>query len=75
MVLAVRGLRNTELGGSDQLWYMGNINLATTYSITSDLDGQVIDVQNAYPWAGGTIDQYPPNGNNNQHFWLTNSAN
>jgi len=62
-------------GGSDQLWYMGSINLATTYVITSALDSQVVDVQGAYPWAGGTVDQYPYNGGSNQQFWLTNSAN
>jgi hypothetical protein len=62
-------------GGYDQLWYMGSINLATTYVITSALDSEVVDVQNAYPWAGGTVDQYPYNGGNNQQFWLTNSGN
>jgi hypothetical protein len=62
-------------GGWDQLWYMGNVNLATTYVITSALDGQVVDVQSAYPWRGGTVDQYPYNGGGNQQFWLTNSPN
>lgn len=62
-------------GGWDQLWYMGSINLATTYVITSALDSEVVDVQNAYPWAGGTIDQWPYNGGDNQQFWLTNSGN
>jgi hypothetical protein len=62
-------------GQWDQLWYMGSINLATTYVITSALDSEVVDIQNAYPWAGGTVDQYPYNGGNNQQFWLTNSGN
>jgi len=54
---------------------MGNISLATTYVITSALDGQVADVAGAYPWPGGTLDQWPYNGGTNQQFWLTNSGN
>ena len=62
-------------GGLNQLWYMGSISLNTKYGIQSALDGEVADVQNAYPWAGGTVDQWPWNGGQNQEFWLTNSGN
>ena len=60
-------------GGWNQLWYMGNISLATTYGIQNALDNEVAEVQGAYPWAGGTVDQYPWNGGTNQKWWLTNS--
>ena len=70
-------------GGSNQIWYMGSVSLATTYSIVSLYtweDGypnndQVIDIQNAYPWQGGTLDIWPANGGWNQAFYLTNSSN
>jgi hypothetical protein len=32
-------------------------------------------VQGAYPWAGGTVDQWYWNGGQNRKFWLTNSGN
>lgn len=60
-------------GGYDQLWYFGSINLATTYVVTNGVSGLVMDVQSAYPWPGGTLDQWPYNGGTNQQFWLTNS--
>jgi hypothetical protein len=40
-------------GTWSQLWYLGSISLNTTYGITNANSGQVVDVQNAYPWAGG----------------------
>lgn len=61
-------------GAYNQLWYMGNVSLNTTDSIESALDGQVVDIQNGYPWAGGTVDQWYYNGGWNQRFWLTNSS-
>jgi hypothetical protein len=62
-------------GWPDQLWYLGDINLFTAYYIYSDLDLDVVDVQNAYPWPGGTVDQWPPNEGSNQRFWLTYASN
>ncbi|HLH58772.1 MAG TPA: RICIN domain-containing protein, partial [Streptosporangiaceae bacterium] len=62
-------------GGADQLWYMGGVSLNTTYVITSASSGLVADVQSAYPWPGGTMDQWYYNGGWNQQFWLTNSGN
>jgi hypothetical protein len=62
-------------GLTDQLWYMGNIAQGTDYNIRSALDSQVVDVQNAYPYAGGYVDQWPSNGGSNQTFWLTSSTN
>lgn len=62
-------------GWTDQLWYMGYIAQATDYNIWSALDSQVVDVQNAYPYAGGYVDQWPSNGGSNQTFWLTSSTN
>jgi hypothetical protein len=70
-------------GGFDQIWYLGNVALDTNYQITSLYDWeygapnneQVIDIQDAYEWEGGTIDVWPANGQWNQSFYLTNSAN
>ncbi|MBV9382881.1 MAG: RICIN domain-containing protein, partial [Streptosporangiaceae bacterium] len=62
-------------GAYNQLWYMGSISLGTTYSIPNALDDEVIDVAGAYPWPGGSLDQWPYNGGWNQQFWLTNSHN
>lgn len=62
-------------GGADQLWYFGNIALNTTYVVTNLQSWLVMDVQNAYPWQGGTMDQWYYNGGSNQQFWLTNSGN
>jgi ricin-type beta-trefoil lectin protein len=62
-------------GAWNQLWYMGSISLGTNYYIESALDGEYADVAGAYPWAGGTIDQWYYNGGQNQRFWLTNSPN
>jgi Ricin-type beta-trefoil lectin domain-like len=62
-------------GAWNQLWYMGSISLNTNYAIESALDGEVAEVQGAYPWAGGTVDQWSWNGGQNQKFWLTNSGN
>jgi hypothetical protein len=62
-------------GAWNQLWYMGSISLNTTYYIESALDGEVADVAGAYPWPGGTVDQWYYNGGQNQQFWLTNSGN
>jgi Ricin-type beta-trefoil lectin domain-like len=62
-------------GWTDQLWYMGYIAQGTDYNIWSALDSQVVDVQNAYPYAGGYVDQWPSNGGSNQTFWLTSATN
>jgi hypothetical protein len=62
-------------GWTDQLWYMGYIAQATDYNIWSALDSQVVDVQNAYPYQGGYVDQWPSNGGSNQTFWLTSATN
>jgi hypothetical protein len=62
-------------GAWNQLWYMGSISLNTNYYIESALDGEVADVSGAYPWEGGTVDQWYYNGGQNQRFWLTNSGN
>ncbi len=62
-------------GSWNQLWYMGSISLNTNYYIESALDGEVADVAGAYPWPGGTVDQWSWNGGQNQQFWLTNSGN
>jgi hypothetical protein len=63
------------VGNASQLWYMGNIALATNYAISSYLDNQVAEVQGAYPLSGGTVDQYPWISRQNQIWWLTNSVN
>ncbi|WP_432830077.1 RICIN domain-containing protein [Dactylosporangium sp. CA-092794] len=61
-------------GGTDQLWYFGYIALNTTYVVTNGRSGYVMDVQSAYAWPGGAMDQWPYNGGRNQQFWLTNST-
>jgi hypothetical protein len=61
-------------GGENQLWYLGSIELDNTYVIPTPFDSQYIDIQNAYPWPDGTVDQWPWNGNQNQQFYLTNSV-
>jgi len=76
---SVRGTGRVTLTGAgswtDQLWYMGYIAQGTDYNIWSGLDSEVVDVQNAYPYAGGYVDQWPHNGGSNQTFWLTSSTN
>ena len=62
-------------GGADQLWYFGSIALNTTYVVTNLQSWLVMDVQNAYPWSGGIMDQWSYSGGSNQKFWLTNSGN
>lgn len=69
-------------GALNQLWDPqsasgndGSLSLDTTYSIWSALDYEVADVQNAYPWQGGYLDQWSYNDGSNQQFWLTNSTN
>ena len=63
-------------GGSNQLWYMGNIAVLSTYNgIPNKLDNQCIDIQSGYPWPGGILDQWTCANSWNQRFWLTNSQN
>ncbi|GAA0366716.1 hypothetical protein GCM10009530_15680 [Microbispora corallina] len=61
-------------GGDNQLWYLGGVSLNTTYYIRSLRSNLYVDVQSAYAWWGGTIDQWYYNGARNQQFWLTNAA-
>jgi hypothetical protein len=63
------------IGTVYQLWYFGNINLNTYYRPTNGQSGLNMDVQGAYGWPGGTMDQWYANGGGNQQFWLTNSGN
>jgi hypothetical protein len=62
-------------GANNQLWYMGSISVLTDYNLRSALDGEYADVSGAYPWEGGTVDQWYWTGGENQRFWMTNSGN
>lgn len=46
-----------------------------TYTITSKLDGQAIDVYNNSTANGAAVDQWPSNGGKNQQWQLTNLGN
>jgi hypothetical protein len=65
--------------GINQLWYMGSISSFSTYYMWdpffSDGTEEVADIQSAYIWPGGTMDQWTYNGGWNQEFTLINSLN
>jgi hypothetical protein len=65
--------------GINQLWYMGSISSFSTYVMWdpfySNSTEEVADIQSAYIWPGGTMDQWTYNGGWNQEFTLINSLN
>lgn len=66
--------------GINQLWYMGSsITAGYTYVMAdpfySGNTEEVADIQNAYVWPGGTMDQWPYGGGWNQQFTLLPAKN
>jgi Ricin-type beta-trefoil lectin domain-like len=63
------------MGDASQLWYFGSIVLNTAYGVTNYRSRLVMEVQGAYPYSGGTVDQWGWGGGSHQKFLLTNASN